>query len=676
MEMHAQRNRANARLGATAVMAFALLIVAAPSGAGRGAAASPPSAAPAATPTPAHQVLFKNNCSKPVWIADLGNFDVVPQTWELAPVCDPGKPRTCPAGSSCDGHACKCKTPGPNAPECHGGLCDSTGRCVTSEMVSVPQTFSGRFWPRTGCTGSGSSFKCVTGDCGGLDCFSTGRTANNATLWEMTLTGFSNLNGAPDDYDVSLVSGYNIPVEVQAEIPSDTPGWKPKSAYFNGQGGHQQSVIVAPSGPHMWRLNNIGPQPSATSGATMPRFAQTLRSSVNDPAGGSNTGILWSTTVSTCQTAECATDLLASCPPVLRVDDSSASCTSAADCGGAPCDSNGTCVVACSTANTFCAGSDPDPTVCTARNQAFFLCLNTLSSEEDPFGNKINLESGNAATPLCFTADDCPPGTKCLFKPSFTPASKVSFPAGAGLCVPGNGLIPQNGGCISSAQDGQACPAPNFTFPFPRYSCATLTNDGSGNSVLLCVPPVTARASDAAAFGDLVWNADNFTPTATACTADAHCGAGQYCLEKNVHKAFFPGGGPLAAQSVDECAPPDTLADCVCNDVKHCSNDSGCTAGTKCLNSTGSPCAAGQKCLCQLDATYTGTCGPTNANWTDAIDSISSGGRNFLETFKAACPSAYSYQFDDVASNWSCTSTANELVGYTVTFCGTGGKGM
>lgn len=490
-----------------------------------------------------------------------------------------------------------------------------------SLTVNIPLTFSGRFWGRTGCDSNAQD--CVTGDCGATDCHGTG--ANNATLWEQTLAGTGTSfyhGGSPDNYDVSLVSGYNIPLEVQAVIPTDTPDWTPNSPYSNGQAGTTQSVIVAPAGSYSWLFNDIGPSSTATSGATVPDFSPLLGGTVNDP-NQPGAGITWNTISSVCQTATCTSDLLQTCPALLRVDESGTSCTAGSssdpNCPGAgPCDSNGTCIVGCTTADNYCAGPSPDPTICTAQNNSFYTCLNKVSSELDPFGNPINLESANGGVGVCFSAADCAPGTTCLLNPTFTPASNVPspWPTGVGLCLPGNGTVPQNGGCTNSSFDGQTCPTGNFIFPFPEYTCATVTNAGSSN-VSTCIPPFTSTGSGSAAFGTLIWNADNFTATAQSCTADSDCAAGQYCLETSVRR--FPATGTVQAQAVNEClGGGDT---CVCNSVNNCTSSATCTGGTKCLNSTGLACS-GAGCLCQTDGVYTGACGPTNANWTNAIGLI------------------------------------------------------
>eukprot|EP00253_Pinus_taeda_P027907 PITA_27907 len=80
--------------------------------------------------------------------------------------------------------------------------------------LDAPVGWSGRFWGRTGCAfdaaGKGS---CATGDCGrGLKCDGAGGVPP-VTLAEFTIGG----NGNKDFYDVSLVDGYNIPLNITAE---------------------------------------------------------------------------------------------------------------------------------------------------------------------------------------------------------------------------------------------------------------------------------------------------------------------------------------------------------------------------------------------------------------------------------------------------------------------------
>ncbi|KAK2656999.1 hypothetical protein Ddye_010051 [Dipteronia dyeriana] len=85
-----------------------------------------------------------------------------------------------------------------------------------STSLSVPASWSGRFWGRTFCSQDATTnkFTCVTGNCGSgtLECSGTG-AAPPATLAEFTLNGAGGL----DFYDVSLVDGYNLPMLISPQ---------------------------------------------------------------------------------------------------------------------------------------------------------------------------------------------------------------------------------------------------------------------------------------------------------------------------------------------------------------------------------------------------------------------------------------------------------------------------
>ncbi|KAI0729579.1 thaumatin-like protein [Fomitopsis betulina] len=87
-----------------------------------------------------------------------------------------------------------------------------------SVIFSVPDDWnSGRIWGRVDCDFSNPNpaTQCATGGCnGGLECATTGGTGvPPATVAEFTLSGVSGGNGL-DNYDVSLVDGFNIPLSI------------------------------------------------------------------------------------------------------------------------------------------------------------------------------------------------------------------------------------------------------------------------------------------------------------------------------------------------------------------------------------------------------------------------------------------------------------------------------
>jgi len=139
--------------------------------------------------------------------------------WELAATCS--SDAQCASQQTCnEGGQCTC---GSNA-DCAGlgGTC-SGGVCVgQAAVVCMQQGWGGRFWGRTGCAEAGDALQCQTGQCGAgssavLECTDVAagitQTATGVTLFEGTWDS----NGV-DFWDVSLVNGYNIPLQVAASV--------------------------------------------------------------------------------------------------------------------------------------------------------------------------------------------------------------------------------------------------------------------------------------------------------------------------------------------------------------------------------------------------------------------------------------------------------------------------
>lgn len=142
--------------------------------------AANPSPSPTPTPTPpapnTHGILFKNNCSETIWVGaqkSSGPDGSFPLGWVML------------QGSS--------------------------------YTISVPETWSGRFWPRTGCDFSANCtgpFCCTTGDCGKANppvCDAGKGDEAPATLMEITFNG----DGDNDYYDISFVDGFNRSMSVE-----------------------------------------------------------------------------------------------------------------------------------------------------------------------------------------------------------------------------------------------------------------------------------------------------------------------------------------------------------------------------------------------------------------------------------------------------------------------------
>lgn len=132
-----------------------------------------------------HAVTFKNQCNEKIWVGSVGN-------------------------------------------EGFAGLSDGgweMDQGATKEMV-VPVTWSGRVWPRTGCTFKADGTCptlgapcCASGSClqadnknFGLKCGYSGTPP--ASLIEVTLDAPSG-NGPYDVYDTSFVDGWSVPVKIE-----------------------------------------------------------------------------------------------------------------------------------------------------------------------------------------------------------------------------------------------------------------------------------------------------------------------------------------------------------------------------------------------------------------------------------------------------------------------------
>lgn len=145
-------------------------------------------AAPAAGPV--HHLTFVNNCAETIWVGSTGNAGQAPiggGGWEMA--------------------------------------------STTQVVKDIPVGWQGRFWPRTGCAftpenvcpetaaGTPGPACCTTGSCltsddqtFGLACAQSGLPP--ASLVEPTFDAAGG-RGPYDDYDISLVDGWSVPVSME-----------------------------------------------------------------------------------------------------------------------------------------------------------------------------------------------------------------------------------------------------------------------------------------------------------------------------------------------------------------------------------------------------------------------------------------------------------------------------
>lgn len=105
-------------------------------------------------------------------------------------------------------------------------------------ISNFPLRWEGRFWARTGCTFNANGIgPCETGDCGNkLAC--NGATARAVSLAEIRFNGHADL----DYYDISLVDGFNVPIEIKPIPGTFTP--RPKTdKYVDGIAGCRADLL-------------------------------------------------------------------------------------------------------------------------------------------------------------------------------------------------------------------------------------------------------------------------------------------------------------------------------------------------------------------------------------------------------------------------------------------------
>lgn len=148
---------------------------------------------------------ISNQCSQTVWLQGVGNNTGQPNGLPC------GAQNPCPANQGCgltsNPVSCFWQLPTPAS-----GTFELRAGKTTTISIPAPATgtqqWSGAIFASTGCDRRGQN--CQTGSCAGgpQNCFFEG-TNEPATRAEFTL----NTNG-PDTYDLSLVNGFNIPIEM------------------------------------------------------------------------------------------------------------------------------------------------------------------------------------------------------------------------------------------------------------------------------------------------------------------------------------------------------------------------------------------------------------------------------------------------------------------------------
>jgi hypothetical protein len=155
---------------------------------------------------------FINQCDQTVWIGSVGGS---------TGACTGTAPNyTCPAGQACGTSA--------SPPQCFwvlstpesGTLELAAGKSTTVSLSAPPQgttKWSGHVYGSTGCNASGQS--CQTGACVGGACSTGTGPVGPTTLAEFTL-----ITNGPDTYDISMINGVNLPLEMAPTLPAASSG--------------------------------------------------------------------------------------------------------------------------------------------------------------------------------------------------------------------------------------------------------------------------------------------------------------------------------------------------------------------------------------------------------------------------------------------------------------------
>jgi hypothetical protein len=157
------------------------------------------------------------------------------------------------------------------------------------------------------------------------------------------------------------------------------------------------------------------------------------------------------------------------------------------------------------------------------------------------------------------------------------------------------------------------------------------------------------------------------------CTSNSDCGSTEIC-----GRNLIPGVGPVAACGalLGWWAPQK-----VCAIDSSIGSPLSCSAavdgqGTNmdlysCDGANAQSCynaAADETCCGCPSWSPQGKCISTNPAWTDVAEPI-------VSIFKTACPTAYSYPYDDLTSTFVCSGSASQMPEYTITFCPAGSPG-
>ena len=158
--------------------------------------------------------------------------------------------------------------------------------------LAISQYVNGALWPRTNCASDGTNFTCGTGSCNTVSatsgtCISVGSFEQPQapfTKLEFTIENSANADGV---YDVSIIGGLNVPVEVKGLLAS-TPS-SPFSCTSVG-------AAIQPTGYGLGNCSwDFNPSSSGLNNNDFYFVTTGANNNCNSPAGGAFCGMAFGT---------------------------------------------------------------------------------------------------------------------------------------------------------------------------------------------------------------------------------------------------------------------------------------------------------------------------------------------------------------------------------------------
>jgi hypothetical protein len=201
---------------------------------------------------------------------------------------------------------------------------------------------------------------------------------------------------------------------------------------------------------------------------------------------------------------------------------------------------------------------------------------------------------------------------------------------------------------------------PDTGFVIPAFASGYALPAGQGVCLYIGEPQ-----TDIAHFNDYGW-ADAASSTTKNCggtTADSYTPLAD----------GTPCGGYLTKQADNSTGYPEALG-YTCQTATYTDSLNNTKTAHLCMPPVNSGLGTCKKNNSGNAPLYTGVGGVSNESWLTAGITAGGGSVPYYETFKAACPAAYTWQYDDLASGFGCDPTkqvtnGSAFTGFNVTFC-------